>query len=283
MTIQDVIGLLKEYWAAQGALVMEPFDMEVGAGTQSPLTFFHALDRHPWQVAYVQPSRRPVDGRYGDNPNRLYQHHQFQVVLKPAPDDVVALYLASLSHLGLDNKKHDIRFVEDNWEAPTLGASGLGWEVWLDGMEITQFTYFQQMAGYDCRPVPVEMTYGIERLASYLVGSDDIWSVPWGPGATYRDLFGRVEYEQSRYSFEEANAELLVELFDRYETECYRLLDRQLERPAYEWFLKSSHLFNTLDARGAIAVVQRQAYIARLRRMARKTADVYRKRVLQDV
>lgn len=283
MTIQDIILNLKQYWRQQGALLAEPFDVEVGAGTQSPLTFFRSLGPDPWRVAYVQPSRRPVDARYGENPNRLYQHHQFQVILKPAPDDVVELYLASLESLGLDRTKHDVRLVEDNWEAPTVGAAGMGWEVWLDGMEISQFTYFQQMAGQECRPVTVEMTYGIERLASYLVGSDDIWSVEWAPGVSYRELYGRVEWEQAAYSFEAADPDLLKTLFDLYERECLRLAELGLERPAYECQLKASHLFNTLDARGAIAVVQRQAYIGRLRAMARRAAEVYLKRVMPSV
>lgn len=280
MTIQDLILTLKQFWLDQGVLLAEPFDMEVGAGTQSPLTFFRALDDMPWRVAYVQPSRRPVDGRYGENPNRLYQHHQFQVVLKPPPDDIVEVYLRSLEAMGLNRKQHDVRFVEDNWENPTLGAQGLGWEVWLDGMEISQFTYFQQMAGHDCRPVSVELTYGIERLASYLVGCDDVWSVPWAPGITYRDLYARVEWEQAAYSFEMADAELLGHLFDLYEGESRRLMDQGLERPSYEWLLKASHVFNTLDARGAIAVVQRQAYMARMRQLARCIADTYLRRVM---
>jgi glycyl-tRNA synthetase alpha chain len=280
VTIQDLILALKQFWRDEGVLLAEPFDMEVGAGTQSPLTFFRSLGPQPWRVAYVQPSRRPVDGRYGENPNRLYQHHQFQVVLKPAPDNVVELYLKSLESLGLDRKKHDVRFVEDNWEAPTVGAAGLGWEVWLDGMEITQFTYFQQMAGYECRPVSVEMTYGLERLASYLAGTDDVWSVKWAPGVSYRELYGRVEWEQATYSFESADPVLLNQLFDLYERESLRLAALGLERPAYECQLKASHLFNTLDARGAIAVVQRQAYIGRLRTMAKRAAEVYLERVV---
>lgn len=273
---------LKAFWRQQGVLLAEPFDMEVGAGTQSPLTFFRSLGPDPWRVGYVQPSRRPVDGRYGENPNRLYQHHQFQVILKPAPDDVVELYLKSLESLGLDRAKHDVRLVEDNWEAPTVGAAGLGWEVWLDGMEITQFTYFQQMAGHECRPVSVELTYGIERLASYLAGTEDVWSVEWAPGVTYRDLYGRVEWEQATYSFEAADPQLLQSLFDSCERESLRMASLGLERPAYEWQLKASHLFNTLDARGAIAVVQRQAYIGRLRTMARRVADAYLERVVPN-
>ncbi len=279
MTIQELILTLKVYWQKQQALLAEPYDLEMGAGTLNPMTFFGALGPDRWRVAYVQPSRRPVDGRYGENPNRLYQHHQFQVVLKPAPEDVIELYLQSLETLGLNRRQHDVRFVEDNWEAPTIGAAGLGWEVWLDGMEISQFTYFQQMAGQECRPVSVELTYGIERLASYLAQVDDVWSVLWAPGITYRDLFGRVEWEQATYSFEAADPDLLRQLFDIYESECRRLLDWGLERPGYECLVKASHLFNTLDARGAIAVVERQAYIGRLRHLARRTAEVYLERV----
>lgn len=274
-TIEDLIMTLKQYWRAQGVLLAEPYDIEMGAGTMSPLTFFRSLGPSPFKVAYVQPSRRPVDGRYGENPNRVYEHHQFQVMLKPAPDDVVELYLKSLESLGLNRTRHDIRLVEDNWEAPTLGASGLGWEVWLDGMEISQFTYFQQMAGQECRPVAVELTYGIERLASYLVESDDIWSVPWGPGVTYQDLFQRVEFEQATYSFEAADPHLLTQLFGIHEKEALRLLERGLVRPGYENLLKANHLFNTLDARGAIAVIERQAYIGRIRALARRAAEVY--------
>ncbi len=264
-------------------MLAEPYDLEMGAGTMNPLTFFRSLGPEPWRVGYVQPSRRPVDGRYGENPNRLYQHHQFQVILKPAPDDVIELYLKSLESLGLDRRQHDVRFVEDNWEAPTIGAAGLGWEVWLDGMEISQFTYFQQMAGQECRPVAVELTYGIERLTSYLAGVDDVWSLEWSPGVSYRDLFGRVEWEQAAYSFEMADPELLVRLFDTYEAEARRLVNLGLERPGYEYLVKASHIFNTLDARGAIAVVQRQAYIGRLRHLARRVAEVYLERTTARV
>jgi len=278
LTIQDLILTLQQYWRSEGVLLAQPYDLEMGAGTMNPLTFFRSLGPNPWRVGYVQPSRRPVDARYGENPNRVYQHHQFQVILKPAPDDVIELYLKSLESLGLDRAKHDVRFVEDNWEAPTVGASGMGWEVWLDGMEISQFTYFQQMAGQECRPVSVELTYGIERLASYLVGVDDIWSLEWAPGVSYRELFQRVEWEQATYSFEMADPQLLTQLFDIYESEARRLLDLGLERPGYEYVVKANHTFNTLDARGAIAVVQRQAYIGRLRNLARKAGEVYLER-----
>ncbi|MCY0879144.1 MAG: glycine--tRNA ligase subunit alpha [Firmicutes bacterium] len=283
MTIEEVILTLKQYWRAQGVLIAEPYDVEMGAGTMSPLTFFRTLGPDPWQVGYVQPSRRPVDGRYGDNPNRLYQHHQFQVILKPAPDEVVELYLKSLESLGLDRRQHDVRFVEDNWEQPSIGAWGLGWEVWLDGMEISQFTYFQQMGGQECRPVSVELTYGIERLTSYLAGKEDVWSVEWAPGISYRALFGRAEYEQSVYSFEAADPEVLQHLFEVYERESQRLFSLGLERPGYEYLLKASHVFNTLDARGAISVLQRQAYVGRLRQLARQAAQVYLERTSTHV
>jgi len=272
-TIQDVVMRLKQFWMEQGCLLAEPYDLEVGAGTMHPLTFFQALGPKPWKVAYVQPSRRPVDGRYGENPNRLYQHHQFQVILKPSPDDVVDRYLDSLSALGIDREAHDIRFVEDNWENPSLGAMGMGWEVWLDGMEITQFTYFQQIGGQECRPVTAEITYGLERLVSYLAGVDDVWSILWAPGVPYTELYRRNEWEQATYSFELADPSLLTEWFARYETESRRLLLQDVVRPGYEFLLKASHVFNTLDARGAISVTERQAYIARMRSLARIAAE----------
>lgn len=266
---------LKNYWKDQGCLIAEPYDIEMGAGTMSPSTFFRALGPEPWRVAYVQPSRRPVDGRYGENPNRVYQHHQFQVLLKPAPDDVVELYLKSLEVIGLDRREHDIRLVEDNWEAPSLGAWGMGWEVWLDGMEISQFTYFQQMGGQECRPVSAELTYGLERLVSYLVGVDEIWSIEWAPGVTYDQLFRRAEWEQASYSFEHASADVLFQFFRLYEGEADRLLTLGLIRPGYEYVLKASHVFNTLDALGAISVTERQAYLGRLRTLSRLAAAQY--------
>lgn len=266
---------LKTYWKDQGCLIAEPYDIEVGAGTMSPSTFFGALGPDPWKVAYVQPSRRPVDARYGENPNRVYQHHQFQVLLKPAPDDVVEQYLRSLEAIGLDRREHDIRFVEDNWEAPSLGAWGLGWEVWLDGMEISQFTYFQQMGGQECRPVAAELTYGLERLASYLVGADEIWTIEWAPGVTYDQLFRRAEWEHATYSFEQASSDVLFQLFALYESEAKRLLSLDLIRPGYEYLLKASHIFNTLDALGAISVTERQAYLGRLRTLSRLAATRY--------
>jgi len=268
---------LKNYWKDQGCLIAEPYDIEMGAGTMSPSTFFRALGPEPWRVAYVQPSRRPVDGRYGENPNRLYQHHQFQVILKPSPEDVVDRYLESLTALGINRMAHDIRLVEDNWENPSLGAMGMGWEVWLDGMEITQFTYFQQVGGQECRPVTAEITYGLERLVSYLAGVDDVWSILWAPGVSYADLFQRNEWEQATYSFEAADASLLTDLFARYEAEARRLLLRDLVRPGYEYILKASHVFNTLDARGAISVTERQAYIGRMRGLARMAAEKWLK------
>ena len=273
MTVQEVIRRLSAFWEAEGCLIGLPYDVEKGAGTMNPLTFFRVLGPDPWRVAYVEPSRRPVDGRYGDNPNRVYQHFQYQVILKPAPEDVVERYLASLEALGLDRRHHDVRFVEDNWEAPSLGAWGLGWEVWLDGMEITQFTYFQQVGGFDCRPPAAEITYGIERLTSYLAGTDDIWSIEWAPGVTYADLWRRPEFEQATYNFEQADPDLLHTWFQMAEREAARLLDQQLVYPGYEWVLKASHFFNMLDARGAISVTERQAQLARLRALSRKAAE----------
>ncbi|MHB1952749.1 MAG: glycine--tRNA ligase subunit alpha [Sulfobacillus sp.] len=274
-TLQDVVSTLKEYWKRTGVLIAEPYDLEMGAGTMNPLTFFRSLGPDAWRVGYVQPSRRPVDGRYGDNPNRVYQHHQFQVLLKPAPNDVVELYLGSLQALGINRKEHDIRLVEDNWEQPSIGAWGLGWEVWLDGMEISQFTYFQQMGGFECRPVSAELTYGLERLTSYLANVDDIWSIEWAPGVYYRDLFKRVEWEQATYSFEAADPMVLLQLFDLYEKESQRLIETGVLRPGYEFLVKASHIFNTLDARGVISITERQAYLGRLRKLARRAAQVY--------
>lgn len=275
MTLQEMAQRLKEYWQNEGAMIGEPYDVEAGAGTFSPLTFFGALGPAPWRVAYVQPSRRPVDGRYGENPNRLYQHHQFQVILKPSPDNVVELYLNSLAALGINRQDHDIRLVEDNWESPSLGAWGLGWEVWLDGMEISQFTYFQQVGGYETRPVSVELTYGMERLTSYLAGVDNVWDIDWSPNVSYERLFRRAEWEQSTYSFEAADPKTLFTLFNIYEQEGRRLLNDTLVRPGYEFVMKASHVFNTLDARGAISVTERQAYLTRLRHLSRLAATQY--------
>ncbi len=275
MTLQEIIFKLSSYWARQGCLIEQPYDVEKGAGTMNPATFFRALGPEPWRVAYVEPSRRPADGRYGENPNRLYRHFQFQVVMKPSPPDIQDLYLDSLAGLGLRPEEHDIRFVEDNWEAPTLAAWGLGWEVWLDGMEITQFTYFQQMGGYDCRPVSVEITYGLERLAGYIQNRDNVFDVQVGAGLTYGDVSFGFEVEHSRYAFDDADVGLLVQWFDAYEKEADRLLQRQLVLVAYEYALKCSHVFNLLDSRGAISVSERTAYLARIRALARGAARAF--------
>ncbi len=272
---QDVILRLHRFWADQGCLITEPYDVEKGAGTMNPATFFRSLGPEPWRVAYVEPSRRPADGRYGENPNRLYQHWQYQVILKPSPDDVQEVYLRSLEALGLRPEEHDIRFVEDNWESPTLGAWGLGWEVWLDGMEITQFTYFQQMGGLEVRPVAAEITYGLERLTSYIQGVDNVFDLAWAPGVTYGEVYRRAEYEHSRYSFEVADAGMLARLFDIYEEEARRALAEGLVLPGFDYVLKCSHTFNLLEARGAISVTQRAAYIARVRELARQAALGY--------
>jgi len=246
--------------------------IEVGAGTMSPHTFLRVLGPKPWKVAYVQPSRRPADGRYGENPNRLYQHHQYQVILKPNPDDVVDLYLGSLSAMGINPKEHDIRLVEDNWEAPTLGAWGTGWEIWLDGMEITQFTYFQQVGGIDTRPVSVELTYGLERISMYLQGVDNVYDMMWADGIAYGDMYHRAEYEFSKYAFEYADIGILSDSFDNYEREAVRCIGAGLLLPGYDYVLKCSHVFNVLDARGAFGAAQRAEYMGRVRALARKVA-----------
>lgn len=277
MTFQDIILTLQNFWAAQNCILAQPYDVEKGAGTMNPSTFLRALGPEPWRVAYVEPSRRPADGRYGENPNRLFQHHQFQVIIKPSPDDIQDLYLASLEKLGIRPEEHDIRFVEDNWESPTLGAWGLGWEVWLDGMEITQFTYFQQVGSIDCRPVSVEITYGLERLAMYIQGKENVYDLEWVGGVTYGDVFHRNEVEQSAYNFEISDAALLFDLFDRYEKEAIRVVEAGYVLPAYDYVLKCSHTFNLLDARGAISVSERTAFIARVRNMARLCARGYLK------
>lgn len=280
-TFQDLILALQQYWAEQGCVVLQPYDMEVGAGTFHTATFLRAIGPETWNAAYVQPSRRPTDGRYGENPNRLQHYYQFQVVLKPNPENFQELYLGSLKHVGLDPLVHDIRFVEDNWESPTLGAWGLGWEVWLNGMEVTQFTYFQQAGGIECYPVTGEITYGLERLAMYLQGVDSVYDLVWADGpfgkVTYGDVFHQNEVEQSTYNFEHANVEKLFELFDFYESEAKRLieLDQPLPLPSYEMVLKASHTFNLLDARRAISVTARQQYILRVRTLARSVAQAY--------
>lgn len=275
MHFQGMIQKLQEYWNEQGCVVLEPYDTEKGAGTMSPHTFTRTLGPEPWRTVYVEPSRRPADGRYGDNPNRLYQHHQLQVILKPSPEDVQELYLKSLEVLGIDPLKHDIRFVEDNWESPTLGAWGLGWEVWLDGMEITQFTYFQQVGGINCDLESAELTYGLERIAMYLQDVDTVYDIDWNGHIKYGDIFKKAEYEHSKYSFEIADIDLLKQLFDMYEKEASRVLDLDLVLPGYDFVLKCSHTFNLLDARGAISVSQRASYISRVRNLARLTAQKY--------
>ena len=275
MHFQGMIQKLQEYWNDQGCTVLEAYDTEKGAGTMSPHTFMRTLGPEPWRTVYVEPSRRPADGRYGDNPNRLYQHHQLQVILKPSPEDVQELYLKSLEVLGIDLLKHDIRFVEDNWESPTLGAWGLGWEVWLDGMEITQFTYFQQVGGINCDLESAELTYGLERIAMYLQDVDTVYDIDWNGHIKYGDIFKKAEYEHSKYSFEVADIDLLKQLFDMYEKEASRVLDLDLVLPGYDFVLKCSHTFNLLDARGAISVSQRASYISRVRNLARLTAQKY--------
>jgi glycyl-tRNA synthetase alpha chain len=275
VNFQEIILRLQEFWAGLGCVLQQPYDIEVGAGTMNPATFLRALGPEPWNVAYVEPSRRPNDGRYGENPNRLYQHHQFQVIMKPSPDDIQELYLKSLAALGLNPLEHDIRFVEDNWESPTLGAWGMGWEVWLDGMEITQFTYFQQIGGLDARPVSVEITYGLERIAMFIQEKDNVFDVIWVDDITYGDIFYQFEVEHSYYNFEESDPKTLFMLFDSYERIAARLLAKDLVLPAYDYILKCSHTFNLLDARGAISVTERTAYIGRVRVLARQCAHAY--------
>jgi glycyl-tRNA synthetase alpha chain len=272
---QDLILKLQGYWAGRNCLLVQGYDQEVGAGTMNPATFLRVLGPEPWNVAYVEPSRRPADGRFGENPNRLYQHHQFQVILKPNPPDVQELYLGSLKAIGIDPLEHDIRFVEDDWESPTLGAWGLGWEVWLDGMEVTQFTYFQEVGSLACKPVLGEITYGLERLAMYLQGKESIFDLVWTPGVSYGDVYHQNEVEQSRYNFELSNVDLLFRQFGEFEAEAKRLIEAQCVLPAYEMVLKSSHTFNLLDARGAISVTERAAYIGRVRTLARAVAQAY--------
>jgi glycyl-tRNA synthetase alpha chain len=275
MYFQDLILTLQKHWAAQGCVLAQPYDVEVGAGTMAPATFLRALGPEPWNVAYVQPSRRPADGRFGENPNRLFQHHQFQVVLKPSPKNVQALYLDSLRAIALDPLAHDIRFVEDDWESPTLGAWGLGWEVWCDGQEITQFTYFQQCGGFECRPVSAELTYGLERICTYLQGVESVYDLEWVKGVRYRELFHANEVEMSTYAFRGSDPEVLFALFSAHEKECQLLLKQDLPLPAYDQALKCSHLFNLLDARGAISVTERQGFIKRVRDNARGCAEGY--------
>ena len=277
MKFQEIILALQQFWSEKGCILGEPYDVEKGAGTMNPATFLRVLGPEPWNVAYVEPSRRPADGRYGDNPNRLYQHHQFQVIMKPSPDNIQEMYLASLASLGIEAKQHDIRFVEDNWESPTLGAWGLGWEVWLDGMEITQFTYFQQVGSQDVKPVAVEITYGLERLAMYIQGVENVYDIQWTKDYTYGDVFHQNEVEQSAYSFEFSDEALLFDLFEKYEKEAVRVVELGYVHPAYDYVLKCSHVFNLLDARGAISVSERTAFIGRVRKLARLCAQRYLK------
>ena len=280
LSFQQLILTLSHYWDQQGCTLLQPFDMEVGAGTSHTATFLRAIGPEPWSAAYVQPSRRPTDGRYGDNPNRLQHYYQYQVVLKPAPENIVDLYIGSLKAIGIDPKIHDIRFVEDDWENPTLGAWGLGWEVWLNGMEVTQFTYFQQVGGLDCVPATGEITYGLERLAMYLQSVESVYDLVWttntqGKTIYYRDVFHQNEVEQSTYNFEHANTEMLFAHFNNHEAEAKKLIEIPLALPAYEQALKAGHTFNMLDARGAISVTERAAYIGRIRNLARGVAQAY--------
>ena len=279
-TFQEIILRLQEFWNQQGCALLQPYDMEVGAGTSHTATFLRALGPEPWKAGYVQPSRRPKDGRYGENPNRMQHYYQYQVVLKPAPENILELYLGSLEALGFDLRQNDVRFVEDDWENPTLGAWGLGWEVWLDGMEVTQFTYFQQVGGLDCKPVLGEITYGIERLAMYLQGVENVYDLVWsvapdGRKVTYGDVYHQNEVEQSTFNFEHSNVDFLFSLFNNYESEAKRVMEVGLALPAYEMVLKAAHTFNLLDARGAISVTERAAYIGRIRNLSRAVAQAY--------
>jgi glycyl-tRNA synthetase alpha chain len=277
MTFQELILALQRFFAEQGCVIQQPYDVEVGAGTMNPATFLRVLGPEPWKVAYVESTRRPADGRYGDNPNRLQHYYQYQVIMKPSPDDIQEIYLDSLRSLGIDPLRHDIRFVEDDWESPTLGAWGLGWEVWLDGLEITQFTYFQQAGGVDLKPVSAELTYGIERIAMFLQGVDSVYDLTWVKGVTYGDIHHKSEVEWSVHNFEEADVSLQFQLFDEYEREGLRLIEKGLVLPAYDYCLKSSHTFNLLDARGAIGVTERTSFIGRVRNLARRCAEAYLK------
>ena len=275
LTFQQVILKLQEFWAERGCVLLQPYDVEKGAGTFNPATMLRALGPEPWRAAYVEPSRRPTDGRYGENPNRMQKYYQYQVVLKPAPVDSQELYLESLAHLGVDLVEHDVRFVEDDWESPTLGASGLGWEVWLDGMEVTQYTYFQQIGGIELDPITLELTYGLERITMFIQEKDNLYELEWTDGVTYGEVHREDERQFSKYNFELADVEMYFDLFDKHERECHRLLDEELVLPAYDHVMKCSHAFNMLDARGAIGVTQRAVYIGRVRAMARRCAAGY--------
>ncbi len=278
MLFQDMIIKLQQFWADRGCVICQPYDMEKGAGTFNPATFLKVLGPEPWRVAYVEPSRRPTDGRYGENPNRLQYYYQFQVILKPSPKDIQEIYIESLRTLGIDPLEHDIRFVEDDWESPTLGAWGLGWEVWLDGMEVTQFTYFQQVGGIELKPVSGEITYGLERIAMYLQGVESVFDIQWSADVKYGDIHHRSEIEYSHHNFEEADTSMLFTLFDMYEKEALQLVDKGLVLPAYDYCLKCSHTFNLLDARGAISVTERTRFIGRVRNIARRCAVRYLKK-----
>ena len=275
MTFQNIILTLQKFWGDKGCVIGNPYDVETGAGTFNPDTFLMSLGPEPWNIAYVEPSRRPKDGRYGENPNRLYQHHQFQVIMKPSPENIQELYLESLSALGIDPKEHDIRFVEDNWESPTLGAWGLGWEVWLDGMEVTQFTYFQQVGGIELDITPVELTYGLERLALYLQNKDNVYDLEWTEGVRYGERRYQYEYEMSKYSFEVSDSDMNFKLFDMHEKEAKNCLDHNLVLPGYDYVLKCSHVFNNLDARGSISTTERMSYILRVRDLAKICAEQF--------
>lgn len=274
-TFQDIILTLQQFWSKQGCMLMQAYDTEKGAGTMSPYTFLRAIGPEPWNAAYVEPSRRPADGRYGENPNRLYQHHQFQVVMKPSPKNIQELYIESLKALGIDPLKHDIRFVEDNWENPSLGCAGLGWEVWLDGMEVTQFTYFQQVGGLEVDSVTSELTYGLERLASYIQDVNSVYDIEWAPGVKYGEIFKHPEYEHSAYSFDHSDMAFLFSQFSSFEKEALKQIDNNLVHPAYDYVLKCSHAFNLLDARGAVSATDRPDYLKRIRHMARLIAKAF--------
>ena len=276
ISFQDTILILQKYWSKKGCVILQPYDLEVGAGTFHPATTLRSLGSKPWKTAYVQPSRRPTDGRYGENPNRLQHYYQFQVLIKPSPKDIKKLYLNSLGMIGIDHKDHDIRFVEDDWESPTLGAAGLGWEVWCDGMEITQFTYFQQMAGIECNPISVEITYGLERLCMFIQNKRNVFDLEWNnEGILYRDVFHQSEKEFSAYNFEYANTDSLFKIFDILESEAKNLIEKKISLPAYDQCLKSSHVFNLLDARGVISVAQRAEYIARIRDLTKEIGKIW--------
>ena len=276
LSFQDIIMNLQKFWGKNGCIILQPYDLEVGAGTFHPATTLRSLGPKPWKAAYVQPSRRPTDGRYGENPNRLQHYYQFQVIIKPSPKNIKQTYLKSLAAIGIDVKNHDIRFVEDDWESPTLGAAGLGWEVWCDGMEVTQFTYFQQMTGIECKPVPVEITYGLERLCMFVQGKNNVFDLDWNnEGVKYKEVFFQAEKEFSAYNFEFANTEVLLKNFETTEQECKSLLDKKLSLPAYDQCLKASHIFNILDARGVISVAQRAGYIGRIRDITKAVAEIW--------